>query len=71
MQLPPLGCSNHNMIPDVIPNKILKVFAYELAPVIIDIYNASVKQGVFPSILKCSIVVPFLKLRCLRRWKNI
>ena len=30
---------NKSSSPDVIPNKILKVFAYELAPIIMDIYN--------------------------------
>ena len=53
---------NKSSGPDVIPNNISKVFAYELAPVIMDIYDASVKQGVFPSILKRSIVVPIPKI---------
>jgi hypothetical protein len=48
--------------PDKIPNKILKVFAYELAPVITDIYNSSIIQGVFPMNLKRSIVVPIPKV---------
>ena len=48
--------------PDMIPNKILKVFAYELAPVITDIYNSSIIQGVFPMNLKRSIVVPIPKV---------
>jgi hypothetical protein len=42
----------------MIPDKILKVFAYELAPIIPDIYNSSIIQGVFPMNLKRSIVVP-------------
>ena len=46
----------------MIPNKILKVFAYELAPVITDIYNSSIIQGVFPMNLKRSIVVPIPKV---------
>jgi hypothetical protein len=33
--------TNKSPGPDMIPNKILKVFAYELAPVITDIYNSS------------------------------
>ena len=53
--------------PDVIHNKILKVFAYELAPVIMDIYNMSVKQGVFPSYLNALLLSQFLKSRCLKR----
>ena len=48
--------------PDMIPNKILKVFAYELAPVITDIYNSTIVQGVFPMNLKRSIVVPIPKV---------
>jgi hypothetical protein len=32
----------------MIPDKILKVFAYELAPIIPDIYNSSIIQCVFP-----------------------
>jgi hypothetical protein len=47
---------------DMISNKILKVFAYELAPVITDIYNSSIIQGVFPMNLKRSIVVPIPKV---------
>ena len=46
----------------MIPNKILKEFANELAPVITDIYNASLKQGVVPTKLKRSIVVPIPKI---------
>ena len=30
--------------PDLIPNKILKTFAFELAPVVCDIYNTSMRQ---------------------------
>ena len=48
--------------PDRIPNKILKIFAFEFAPVITDIYNASLLQGVFPDQLKRSIVVPIPKV---------
>ena len=44
--------------PDGIPNKLLKIFAFELAPVISDIYNSSLRQGIFPQILKRSHVVP-------------
>ena len=49
---------NKSSGPDLIPNKILKVFAYELAPVIADVYNSSLMQGVFPHQLKLSIVQP-------------
>ena len=32
--------------PDMLPNKILRIFACELAPIITDIYNSSMMQGV-------------------------
>ena len=48
--------------PDMIPNKILKTFAFELAPNITDIYISSMIQGVFPSGLKRSVVVPVAKV---------
>ena len=48
--------------PDLIPNKILKMFAFELAPVIADVYNSSLMQGVFPHQLKLSIVRPIPKV---------
>ena len=44
--------------PDIIPNKILKEFANELAPVITDIYNASLKQGVVPTNLNALLLSP-------------
>ena len=43
--------------PDGIPNKLLKVAGLELAPVISDIYNTSLRQGILPQILKRSHVV--------------
>ena len=48
--------------PDLIPNKILKMVAFELAPVVCDIYNTSMRQGIFPQQLKRSFVVPIPKL---------
>lgn len=47
--------------PDGIPNKLLKIFALELAPVICHIYNSSLQQGTFPQNLKRSLVVPIPK----------
>ena len=47
--------------PDLIPNKILKTFAFELARVVCDIYNTSIRQGIFPHQLKRSLVVPIPK----------
>jgi hypothetical protein len=48
--------------PDMFPNKILRTFAFELAPVISDIFNSSMTQGTFPKALKRSIVVPVPKV---------
>ena len=47
--------------PDLIPNKILKTFAFEQAPVVCNIYNTSIRQGIFPHHLKRSFVVPIPK----------
>jgi hypothetical protein len=47
--------------PDNIPNKSLKTFAFELAPVVTDIYNASMVQGNFPQQLKRAFVIPIPK----------
>ena len=46
----------------MIPNKIPKTFAFEFAPVIADIFNTSMKQGIFPDQLKRSFVVPIPKV---------
>ena len=54
--------TNKSPGPDLIPNKILKMFAFELAPVIADVYNSSLSQGVVPSQLKLSIVRPIPKV---------
>ena len=47
--------------PDCIPSSVLKLFAFELAPVTADLYNTSLEQGVVPSQLKSSLVVPIPK----------
>ena len=47
--------------PDIVPNKIWKEFACELAPVLSDIFNTSLEQGVVPSQLKESVVRPIPK----------
>ncbi|CAB3998507.1 Hypothetical predicted protein [Paramuricea clavata] len=47
--------------PDGIPNRVLKDFAFELAPVLAVIYNSSMKQGIFPEQLKASIAIPLPK----------
>ena len=41
----------------MIPNKILKIFTFEFAPV-----NTAMKQGIFPDQLKCSFLVPIPKV---------
>ena len=46
----------------MIPNKILTTFAFEFAPVITDIFNTSMKQGIFPDQLKRSLVVSIRKV---------
>ena len=46
---------------DLIPNKLLKIFAREFAPVLADRYNVLMQQGVFPQRLKHAIVTPIPK----------
>ena len=49
--------------PHGIPNKVLKTFAFKLAPVLSYLYNSSMFQGTFPENLnKRSFVVPILKV---------
>ena len=47
--------------PDGIPNVILKTFAFELAPVIADIYNSSLRDAYLPPLLKRAAVTPLPK----------
>ena len=44
--------------PDGIPNIVLKEFVFELAPLIADMYNTSLCEGVVPPSLKHAIVCP-------------
>ena len=48
--------------PDMIPNRVLKDFAPELAPLIMDIYNCSLREGYVPDLLKLSIINPLPKV---------
>jgi len=48
--------------PDNIPNRPLKEFALELAPLVCDIYNQSLREGYIPALLKSSIVTPIPKV---------
>ena len=56
--------------PDNIPNELLKDFARELAPVIRNIYNQSLREGYIPSLLKSSIVTPIPKVNPPREIKS-
>ena len=47
--------------PDGIPNIELKKFAFELAPLIADMYNTSLREGGVPPSLKHIIVFPLPK----------
>ena len=47
--------------PDGILNSVLKEFAFELAPVIADIYNATLREGYIPALLKTAAVCPIPK----------
>ena len=38
--------------PDEIPNRILRDFAFELSPVVSDIYNSTFRQGKISELLK-------------------
>ena len=48
--------------PDMLPNRVLKEFADELALPIMDIYNCSLSEGYVPDLLKSSIVNPLPKV---------
>ena len=48
--------------PDRVPNVIWKTFAFELAPVIRDLYNTSLAEGLVPTCLKESIAIPTPKV---------
>ena len=56
--------------PDELPNKLLKDFALELAPVVRDIYNQSMRESFVLELLKSSIVNPVPKVtppQCIGR----
>lgn len=55
---------------DVVPNKTWKEFAWDLPPVLSDIYNTSLRQGVAPSQLKESQVPPCPKCTIPETIKN-
>ena len=45
-----------------IPSRVWKAFAHELAPVVCDLYNGSLREGCVPDALKTSIVTPTPKV---------
>ena len=47
---------------DNIPNRILKDFGFELAPLVCDIYNQSLRERYIPALLKSSIVTSIPKV---------
>ena len=54
--------TNKSPGPDGIPSKILKIFAFELAPVLVDLYNTSLREGHLPSSVKNATVRPLPKV---------
>jgi len=44
--------------PDCIPNRVLKEFAQELAPVVKDIYQTFLTESYFSQALKASLLIP-------------
>ena len=44
-----------------IPNKIIKLCNSIIAPILTKLYNNSIKQGIFPDILKVAQIVPIFK----------
>ena len=48
--------------PDGIHSVFLKLFAFELAPVVADLYNSTLREGFIPPLLKSATVHP---LPCL------
>ena len=48
--------------PDNLPNRLLKEFAPQLAPVIQDLFNQSLVEGTLHVLLKSSIVTPIPKV---------
>ena len=57
--------NNKSPGPSAVPNKIWKEFAFELATVVTDIYNASLVQGFIPYQIKESVVTPLDVLRTI------
>ena len=52
--------------PDGIHSVFLKLFAFELAPVIADLYNSMLREGFISSLLKSTIVHPLPEVTPLK-----
>ena len=46
---------NKSSGPDRIPTRVWKEFAFELAPMVSDIYNCSLREGCVPDLMKVSL----------------
>ena len=55
---------------DNIPIFIMKKLAVIISPVICDIYNSSITEGTFPSILKIAKVIPLHKAKRTKLTNN-
>jgi len=53
--------ANKNCELDPAPTWLVKQFVNELSPFITLLFNASFRDGIFPSSLKCAVVTPALK----------
>lgn len=69
----PLSSLNTSTVvgPEMIPNRVVKEFASELAPVIMDIYNWSLVAGYAPGLLKSSFVTHYLKSPLFKKLNSI
>ena len=57
--------------PDTIPARLLKELAYELAPVLAVIYEATLEQGCLSAEWKNANVVPIFKKSCLLNYRPV
>ncbi len=60
--------------PDVIPGRVLKACAFQLAGVFTDIFNLSLSLSVVPACFKKSTIVPIPKknkITCLNDWRPV
>ena len=50
-------------VPDKLPARILKEFAFELSEPITRVFNASLSEGVTPTVWKRSLITPIAKVQ--------